>query len=116
MTRKYERKIPILDCGHEYIRKVLYGRWKIAILLRLDKGINRPGELSRSIPQATRRVLDLQLAELLVHGIISKKVFDETIQHVEYRLTHLGRSLMPVIEAMGNWGEDHLDELKKSVK
>jgi DNA-binding HxlR family transcriptional regulator len=116
MARKYERKIPILDCGHDYIRKVLYGRWKIAILLRLAKGINRPGELSRSIPQATRRVLDLQLAELLSHEIVSKEVFDEAVQHVEYRLTNLGRSLMPVIDAMGNWGKDHIDDLKKLVK
>jgi DNA-binding HxlR family transcriptional regulator len=104
-----------LDCGHDYIRKVLYGRWKIAILLRIDKGINRPGELARSIPQATRRVLDSQLAELLSHEIISKEVFDETVQHVEYRLTNLGRSLMPVIDVMGNWGKDHIDDLKKSV-
>jgi DNA-binding HxlR family transcriptional regulator len=116
MTRKYDRKIPILDCGHEYIRKVLYGRWKIAILLRLANGISRPGELSRSIPQATRRVLDAQLAELLSHEIVSKEVFDESVQHVEYRLTDLGKSLMPVIDAMGLWGESHLDHLKKSVK
>jgi DNA-binding HxlR family transcriptional regulator len=116
MARKYERKIPILDCGHEYVRKVLHGRRKIAILLRLAKGISRPGELSRSIPQATRRVLDVQLAELLSHAIISKEVFDESVQHVEYRLTDLGKSLMPVVDAMGLWGEAHIDDLKKSVK
>jgi DNA-binding HxlR family transcriptional regulator len=37
------------------------------------------------------------------------KVFDEYVQHVEYRLTDLGKSLMPVIDAMGLWGEAYLD-------
>jgi DNA-binding HxlR family transcriptional regulator len=116
MARHYERKIPVLDCGHDYTRKILNGRWKIAILLRIAKGISRPGELSRSIPQATRRVLDSQLAELLSQEIIIKEEFDEAVQHVEYRLTDLGRSLMPVIDIMGKWGEDHIDDLRKSVK
>ena len=116
MTNHYERKIPILNCGHDYIRKVLHGRWKIALLLRISNGVNRPGELARSIPQATRRVLDAQLTELLLHNIVSKQVFDEAVQHVEYRLTDLGKSLMPVIDAMGQWGEENIDELRNSVR
>lgn len=114
MSGTYQRKIPILDCGHEYIRKVLHGRWKIALLLRIAAGIKRPGELARSLPQATRRVLDAQLAELVKHELITKTVFEETVQHVEYQLTGLGRSLMPVIDAMGNWGNEHLEQLKNS--
>jgi len=116
MTGSYERKIPILDCGHEYIRKVLHGRWKIALLLRIEKGINRPGELTRSIPEATRRVLDVQLAELVAHELIIKNIFEENIQRVEYHLSDLGKSLMPVIYLMGKWGNDHLGQLKQSVK
>jgi DNA-binding HxlR family transcriptional regulator len=116
MAVTYERKIPILDCGHEYIRKVLYGRWKIILLIYISRGISRPGELAKNIPQATRRVLDSQLAELLKHELINKQVFEETVQHVEYRLTALGESLMPVINAMGKWGSDHLDQLKRTVK
>lgn len=116
MAMHYERKIPILDCGHEYIRKVLQGRWKIALLLRIDGGISRPGEISRSIPQATRRVLDAQLGELLMHNLIKKKVYNETVPHVEYQLTDLGQSLMLVINIMGQWGEDNIESLKKTVK
>jgi DNA-binding HxlR family transcriptional regulator len=63
VSNAYERKIPILDCGHDYFRQVLHGRWKIAVLLRISDEILRPGELARSIPQATRRVLDVQLAD-----------------------------------------------------
>lgn len=116
MANSYERKIPIMDCGHEYIRRILYGRWKIVLLLRIESGVCRPGELARSISQATRRVLDAQLIELLRHGIISRQVFEEPIQHVEYQLTELGKSLMPVINAMGQWGNDNAEQLKRSLK
>lgn len=106
----------MLDCGHDYIRLVLHGRWKIALLLRISDGILRPGELTRSIPQATRRVLDAQLGELVSHGLLTKTVFDETVKHVEYRLTAFGASLMPVISVMGNWGNEHLEHLRRTVK
>ncbi|QJD96653.1 helix-turn-helix transcriptional regulator [Mucilaginibacter robiniae] len=115
MANAYERKIPMLDCGHDYIRQVLHGRWKIALLLRIRKGIVRPGELARSIPQATRRVLDAQLAELIRHGLISKLVYDEHVPRVEYHLTDLGMSLMTVVDVMGKWGTENLNELRKLV-
>ena len=106
----------MLDCGHEYIRQLLHGRWKIALLLRIANGISRPGELARSIPQATRRVLDVQLTELVRHGLVDKKVFQEKVQHVEYELTELGVSLMPVIAVMGNWGNENLEQLKRLLQ
>ncbi|MEH6309040.1 helix-turn-helix domain-containing protein [Olivibacter sp. CPCC 100613] len=111
----YERKIPILDCGHEYTRRVLHGKWKIRILLYIAEGINRPSELERHIPQATRRVLDAQLAELFKHGIIAKTIFDESVKHVEYYLTDLGNSLMPIVAMMGKWGNTHIDKLRKAI-
>lgn len=111
----YERKIPILDCGHEYTRRVLHGKWKIRILLYIAEGINRPSELERHIPQATRRVLDAQLAELLKHGIIDRTVFEESVKHVEYALTKLGKSLMPIISMMGTWGNEHINELRTAI-
>jgi DNA-binding HxlR family transcriptional regulator len=115
MATRYERKIPMLDCGHDYVRQVLQGRWKIALLLRISEGLKRPGELARSIPQATRRVLDAQLGELVSHGLITKTAYDETVQHVDYQLTQLGQSLMPVIALMGQWGNDHLDQLRDRI-
>jgi DNA-binding HxlR family transcriptional regulator len=116
MSNTYERKIPMLDCGHDYIRQVLHGRWKIALLLRVSEDILRPGELARSIPQATRRVLDVQLSDLVSHGLLIKKVFDGRVKHVEYHLTALGESLMPVIDVMGKWGNENLEQLREKVK
>jgi DNA-binding HxlR family transcriptional regulator len=116
MASPYARKIPLLDCGHEYIRRVLHGRWKIVLLLRIANGHQRPGELARTIPQASRRVLDAQLLELVAHGVVRKTVFDEVIQHVEYELTELGQSLLPVITVMGEWGSTHIQHLRETIK
>lgn len=104
----------MLDCGHDYIRQVLHGRWKIALLLRISNGVSRPGALAKSIQQATRRVLDVQLAELVHHGLLNKRVFEGSVKHVEYYLTELGLSIIPVIAVMGKWGDDHLDQLRKT--
>ena len=112
---QYERKIPLLECGHEYTREILYGRWKIPLIYHISKGISRPGELQRKIPQASRRVLDSQLAQLLKHEIIEKTTFNAVIPKVEYRLTKLGLTLIPVILTMANWGNSNAKELKRVI-
>jgi DNA-binding HxlR family transcriptional regulator len=56
---------------------------------------------------ATKRVLNLQLKELEEHGVISKRIFHELPLRVEYSLTPLGESLMPIIDAMNHWGDAH---------
>jgi DNA-binding HxlR family transcriptional regulator len=62
------------------------------------------------LPSATRRVLNVQLTELEHHGLISKTVFPELPPKVEYSLTDLGRSLLPVME---QWGNAHLMKLEQ---
>ncbi|MDR6736279.1 winged helix-turn-helix transcriptional regulator [Sphingobacterium sp. 2149] len=61
----YERKIiPNLNCGLDLIGEVLYGKWKIRLLWFIDQGYRRPSELQRKIPDASRRILNIQLKEL----------------------------------------------------
>ena len=87
--------------------EVLNGKWKIKLIWCIHCGINRPGELRRKIPKASRRLLDTQLAQLVEHGILSKTSFDQKPLKVEYKLTRLGESLMPIIESTAKWGEAH---------
>ncbi len=69
----YERKtIPNLNCGLDLIGEVLYGKWKIRLLWFIDQGHKRPSELQRKIPDATRRVLNVQLKELEDHELVTK--------------------------------------------
>ena len=112
----YKRKIPIeLNCGLDLVKEVLYGKWKIHLLYFISEGIKRPGELQRKIPGATRRVLNVQLNQLEEHELIDKQIYAELPPKVEYSLSELGQSVLPVIMALGKWGDDYQEQLRKVI-
>jgi DNA-binding HxlR family transcriptional regulator len=112
----YQKKIPIeLNCGLDLVREVVYGKWKIHLIHFIAEGNKRPSELQKKIPRATRRVLNVQLNELEAHGFISKKVYAELPPKVEYSLTDLGQSLLPIIRALGQWGDDNQEHLRQAI-
>lgn len=111
----YERKtIPNLNCGLDLIGEVLYGKWKIRLLWFIDQGYKRPSELQRKIPDASRRVLNIQLKELEDHELVSKIIYPVVPPKVEYSLTDFGKTLIPVISAIGKWGDEN-EALLRSV-
>ena len=112
----YERKIlPNLNCGLDLIGEVLYGKWKIRLLWFIHEGYQRPSELQRKIPDATRRVLNIQLKELEEHELITKKIYPIVPPKVEYSLTEFGKTLIPVISTLGNWGDEHAEKLREVI-
>jgi DNA-binding HxlR family transcriptional regulator len=112
----YQKKIAnTLTCGSVLTKEVLHGKWKSTLLFGIAHGIVRPSALQRSIPGATRRVLNVQLTEMEHHGLISKTIFPELPPRVEYQLTGLGESLLPVIEVMEQWGNAHRAELEQKL-
>ena len=112
----YQKKIAnTLSCGSVLTKEVLHGKWKSTLLSCIDQGIRRPSAMQRTIPSATRRVLNVQLAELEQHGLVSKTIFPELPPRVEYHLTSLGQSLLPVIEVMEEWGNAHRTELEQAL-
>ena len=112
----YKRKLPIeVNCGLDLVKEVLYGKWKIHLIHHISQGTKRPGELQRKIPEATRRVLNVQLNQLEEHELISKTIYAELPPRVEYSLTEFGQSVVPVIMALGKWGDDHQKHLRKVI-
>jgi len=110
----YKRKIPIeLNCGLDLVKEVIDGKWKIHLIFFIAQGNKRPGQLQKKIPRATRRVLNVQLNELEKHGFISKKIFAELPPKVEYSLTSLGKSLLPIVTTLGKWGDDNQEHLRQ---
>lgn len=110
----YQKKVPVsLNCGLDLFKEILNGKWKTTLLYYICTGVKRPGQLQRMIPEADRRVLDKHLGELTGHGLISKTIFSTLPPKVEYDITPLGESLLPVICHMHQWGEDHSEELKQ---
>ena len=109
----YEKKLPVeLECGLHLFMEIMNGKWKISLIWCIYNGIKRPGELHRKIPKASRRLLDTQLKQLADHGIIAKTIFDQKLLKVEYQLTALGETLIPVIAVTAQWGETHRDVLE----
>lgn len=112
----YERKtIPNLNCGLDLIGEVLYGKWKIRLLWFINQGHKRPSELQRKIPDASRRVLNIQLKELEDHELVSKIIYPVVPPKVEYSLTDFGKTLIPVIAAIGVWGDEHEARLRSLI-
>ncbi|WP_245327901.1 winged helix-turn-helix transcriptional regulator [Hymenobacter fodinae] len=68
------------------------------------QGYKRSSELQRKVSDASRRVVTLQLKELKQHNLVSKIIYPVVPPKVEYTLTALGTTLLPVIAALGQWG------------
>jgi len=86
---------------------IIGGKWKIPILWRLKDDSKRYGELRRSLPNVTHKMLTQQLRELEQDEIITRKVYSEIPPKVEYSLTLLGKSVIPVIDLLREWGEEY---------
>ena len=111
-----ERKIPLnLNCGLDLIGEVLYGKWKVRLLWFINEGHKRPSELQRKIPDASRRVLNMQLKELEQHELITKIIYPVMPPKVEYSLTDFGKTLIPIIGTLGQWGDDNEAKLRTLI-
>lgn len=101
MARKYDWKT---GCDVEATLSVIGGRWKPILVCHLLDGKKRYGELRRLTPNATERMITLQLKELEADGIVIRHAFAEVPPRVEYELTEYGRSLESILVQMQEWG------------
>ena len=102
MARKCDWKT---GCAVEATLAVVGGRWKPVLLFHLLEGRKRFSDLCRVVPNATQRMITLQLRELEADGIVNRHVFAQVPPRVEYELTELGASLEPLLLQMRDWGE-----------
>jgi DNA-binding HxlR family transcriptional regulator len=109
-TSNQESKCPI-----QAVVNIIGGKWKLSILYQLFQGTKRYGELKRLVPEATERMLTLQLRELEAFGIVQRTVYPEVPPKVEYSLTELGLSLEPVLQTMLDWSERYLQQEGKQL-
>jgi DNA-binding HxlR family transcriptional regulator len=95
-------------CPVELTVSVMGGVWKPMILYHLlVNGKMRFMELSRAVPDATQRMLTLQLRELETDGIITRTVYPEVPPRVEYEVTEIGKALGPIMKKLRDWGESY---------
>lgn len=95
-------------CPVETTLNLIGGKYKALILWRLSEKTLRFSELRKVISGATPKMLTQQLRELEAQNLIHREVFPIIPPKVEYSLTELGKSLMPVLYAMRDWGVGYL--------
>jgi len=89
--------------------KIIGGKWKLLLISAIwDECPARFGELRRKMEDVTQTTLTTQLRELERDGIICRKAYAESPPRVEYKLTELGKSLIPVIEVLSDWWDLYL--------
>ncbi|MGZ3122933.1 winged helix-turn-helix transcriptional regulator, partial [Bacillus subtilis] len=106
------------NCEKELTLAVIGGKWKMLILWHLGKeGTKRFNELKTLIPDITQKILVNQLRELEQDMIVHREVYPVVPPKVEYSLTPHGESLMPILEAMYEWGKGYMEliDIDKNV-
>ncbi len=95
-------------CPVEATLELIGGKYKALILWHLSESTLRYSQLRSQIAGITPKMLTQQLRELEAKSLIRREVFPIVPPRVEYSLTELGRSLMPILVAMRDWGSDYL--------
>ena len=116
-----EKSIVMADINAEYlacpIRQVIsrFGdKWSLLVLFllnRSDTGVLRFNEMRRFMTDCSQKMLSQTLKNLEQSHLVHREVFPEVPPRVEYSLTETGRSLMPVLSALIEWGKEHFDEV-----
>jgi DNA-binding HxlR family transcriptional regulator len=87
---------------------VIAGKWKPSILCEIRDGARRFSDLRRNIPGISEKVLSQHLRDLEADGIVSRREFHEgAVLATEYAFTDYGRTLVPALNALAEWGRKH---------
>lgn len=96
------------DCPVATTVRLIGSKWKLLILRNLIyKGEQRFGDFIKTIPAISKKVLTDDLRALERDGLIEREVFAEIPPRVVYSLSQLGKTLIPVFNAMYDWGTDY---------
>lgn len=95
----------------------LGNKWALVVLVKIsENGPVRFNELYRTIPSVSEKVLSQVLKQLVTDGIIHRELYPDVPPRVEYYVTDFGRTLLPHVEALINWGRDNFEQLIQNRK
>ena len=99
-------------CYFQLASMVIGGKWKPKILFYLGKeAVVRFGELRKSIFGISEKMLIQSLKELEKNGLVKRKVYRQVPPKVEYSLSELGKTLVPILNDMDEWGKSYASYL-----
>ena len=97
----------LTTCDMTYALQLMGGRWKLLIMMHLEKGPLRFSELRKRIEHITERMLTLQLREMESDGLLKRTIYPEVPPRVEYELTPISAKLIPICLQLSDWGTRH---------
>ena len=95
--------------------EVIGGKWKSLILWHLSFKTLRFSQLQRRLNRITQKMLTQQLRELERDGMVFRQIYAEVPPRVEYSLTERGRTVVPILQQMCQWGKDYLEQADGEV-
>ena len=99
------------DTGFNYTMSLIQGKYKMFILYALSWfGVVRFNEMKKFIGSISYKTLSSALKELEADGLVHREEYPQIPPKVEYSLTERGKSLMPILDQMCTWGEEHRQE------
>jgi len=108
-TKRKNKDFNPHNCGVTHFLNRIGGKWKVLVIYAISNKVNRFSSLQRIMPDISKQMLVNQLRELEADKIIDRTIYAEIPPRVEYHLTDYGRSLLPIIEVIQQWGENDLN-------
>ena len=106
------KKLDYEYCKAAPMLEWLGNKWALIVLIKIAG--NEPirfNELYRNIPFVSEKVLSQVLKQLTTDGIIRRELFADVPPRVEYSVTDFGKTLLPHVDALMNWGRKNFDQI-----
>jgi DNA-binding HxlR family transcriptional regulator len=97
-----------LNCPVTFCLNLIGGKWKPLVIYHINRDINRFSLLQKAVPAISKQMLVNQLRELEADHIIKRIVYAEIPPRVIYQLTDTGKSILPIIAVMSDWGKKNM--------
>ena len=108
---RQEFNVYLATCPSRQLLDRLSDKWVGLVICALQPGSQRFSELARTVAGVSQKMLTQTLRSLERDGLIEREVTPSVPVRVDYRLTDLGRSLLPVMAAVQDWAEHHMREV-----
>lgn len=106
------KKLDYRYCPASPILEWLSNKWIPVILLKLNTcGTMRYNEIYRQIPSVSEKMVAKALARLVGDGLVCRTLYPDVPPKVEYSLTPLGRTFIPPLQTLADWGEKHITDI-----
>ncbi len=113
-SREERTRSEYLACPIRQVISRFGDKWSLLVLFLLDRnntGVLRFNEIRRFMTDCSQKMLSQTLKNLEQSHLVHREVFPEVPPRVEYSLTETGRSLMPAITALIDWGKEHFNDV-----